>query len=135
MLKLSPPIVTIGTLVFSVSFALPNKAIGNTITAQFNCSIINSNEGFKQCARVAYEQADRRLNQVYQQLVSKLNSDERQELTNAQLAWIQFRDKNCSFEVYPSRSGTGYLGYLNSCLERMTKERTTELQKALQQQR
>ncbi len=111
MLKLSPTIVTIGTLVFSVSFALPNKAIGNTITAQFDRSIINSNEGFKQCARLRYEQADRRLNQVYQQLISKLNGDERQELTNAQLAWIQFRDKNCSFEVYPSRTGTGYLDY------------------------
>jgi len=105
----------------------------DTIAQQLNCDNPGSNVEYKECARRAYEQADRQLNQVYQQLRSKLSSAERKQLTDAELAWIQFRDKNCSFEVYPSRGGTGYGGFLSSCLERMTRERTADLERYLEE--
>lgn len=127
-ITLTLTILALGSTLVLPSIATPS----DTIARQLNCDNPGSNVEYKECARRAYEQADRRLNQVYQQLRSKLSSAERKQLTDAQLAWIQFRDKNCSFEVYRSRGGTGYGGFLNECLERMTKERTTDLERYLE---
>ena len=49
------------------------------------------------------------------------------------LGWIKVRDKTCEFEVYQNRGGTGYRGFLNECLDRMTKVRTAELENYLKQ--
>lgn len=116
------------------SLILPSIATpSNTIAQQLNCKNPTSNVEYKECAHRAYEAADRRLNQVYQQLSSKLSSTERQQLIAAESAWIQFRDKNCSFEVYPSRGGTGYGGFLSNCLEQMTRQRTADLERYLRE--
>ncbi len=72
--------------------------------------------------------ADKKLNQVYQQVVSSLSSEAKQLLTTGQQSWIKFRDNNCNFEVYSSRGGTGYEVFRNGCLERLTKQRTKDLQ-------
>jgi uncharacterized protein YecT (DUF1311 family) len=37
----------------------------------------------------------------------------------------------CEFEVYQNQGSTGYQGFLNQCLERMTKQRAGELEKYL----
>lgn len=120
------------TLALVLVMTLPNIAITSRATAQqINCQNPTSNVEYKECAHRSYEAADRRLNQVYQQLSSKLSSVERKQLIDTESTWIQFRDKNCSFEVYPSRGGTGYGGFLSNCLERMTKQRTTDLERYL----
>ncbi|MEG4146329.1 lysozyme inhibitor LprI family protein [Microcoleus sp. Pol12B5] len=97
---------------------------------QSNCPGSNNIE-IQRCLRLNYEAADRRLNEVYKQLTSKLSREERSILSEAQQEWIKLRDKNCEFEVYQNRGGTGYRGFLNECLERMTKQRTGELEKYL----
>lgn len=97
---------------------------------QSNCTGSNNIE-IQRCLRLNYEAADKRLNEVYKQVTSKLSSEERSLLSEAQQGWIKLRDKNCEFEVYRSRGGTGYRGFLNECLERMTKQRTGELEKYL----
>lgn len=125
---------TLGAIALvSILSSLARGTPSDTIAQQLNCKNPSSNVEYKECARRAYEQADRRLNQVYQQLTSRLGSAERKELTSAQLTWIQFRDKNCSFEVYRSRGGTGYGGFLSACLERMTRARTTDLERYLEE--
>lgn len=97
-------------------------------TPAINCQNPASNVEYKYCARLAYEASDRELNQVYRRITGKMANDERKVLTTAQLAWIRFRDANCNAEVYQSRGGTGYGGFLSNCLERVTRARTTELQ-------
>lgn len=62
-----------------------------------------------------------------------MSREERSILAEAQLGWIQLRDKTCEFEVYQNRGGTGYEGFLNECLDRMTKARTAELEQYLKQ--
>lgn len=79
--------------------------------------------GIPQPTQRNYQQADRELNQVYQQIVSRGTWP---ELRNAQLAWIAFRDANCEFEGYGSSANN------NLCLIRMTEERTQELERYLQ---
>jgi uncharacterized protein YecT (DUF1311 family) len=78
-----------------------------------------------------YEASDKRLNEVYKQLISQLRGEERALLSEAQIGWIKLRDKTCEFEVYKSRGGTGYGGFINECLDRLTKQRTAELEKYL----
>jgi uncharacterized protein YecT (DUF1311 family) len=119
---------------FSPVFAELKQAIEvtpNLIAQQeSNCQGSNNIE-IQRCLRLNYEAADKRLNEVYKQVTSKLSREERSLLTEAQQGWIKLRDKNCEFEVYRSRGGTGYQGFLNECLERMTKQRTGELEKYL----
>ena len=100
---------------------------------QVNCNNPRGDIEVRACIRLRYEAADLRLNQVYQQIIPTLSSEERALLVEAQRGWIQLRDNNCEFEVYRSRMGTGYRGFLNECLERMTKQRTAELENYLQQ--
>jgi uncharacterized protein YecT (DUF1311 family) len=102
--------------------------VDSTLAKTPNCANTNSNIEYKECQHRAYATADQKLNQVYKQIVSKLSGVEKQKLINAQLAWIKFRDNNCDFEVYESRRGSGYSGFLSECLERMTYSRIKELE-------
>ena len=98
---------------------------------QRNCSNPQSNAESKECIRLRYEAADKRLNQVYQQLLPKLSRKQRSVLYQEQIKWIKSRDKSCESEVYDNRGGTGYQGFLNECLERKTKQRSAELENYL----
>ncbi|NJK68103.1 MAG: DUF1311 domain-containing protein [Richelia sp. CSU_2_1] len=99
---------------------------------QLNCDRPQGDVEVRACIRLRYEIADQKLNEVYKQLMAKLSKEERSILSEAQLGWIQQRDKTCEFEVYQNRGGTGYQGFLNECLGRSTKQRTAELEKYLQ---
>ncbi|MEG5062075.1 lysozyme inhibitor LprI family protein [Microcoleus sp. B3-A4] len=101
------------------------------IAQQINCDRPQGDVQVRACIRLRYEASDKRLNEVYKQLISQLSGEERGLLSEAQLGWIQLRDKTCEFEVYKSRGGTGYGGFLNECLDRMTKQRTAELEQYL----
>jgi uncharacterized protein YecT (DUF1311 family) len=105
---------------------------GEVVAQRTGCINPNYEVEIKECAYKAYQAADRRLNQVYKKLSNRISGDERQELIKAEQAWIKFRDTNCSFEVYPTRKGSGYSTFLSNCLERMTKERTAKLQGYIQ---
>lgn len=59
---------------------------------------------------VAHEQwkaADKRLNDVYKQLMSRLDATGRSRLVKAELAWIAFRDAEVRFHEDRMRGGTG----------------------------
>ena len=100
---------------------------------QPNCNNPQTDIEIKECIRLRYEAADRRLNEVYKQLIAKLSREERSLLAESQKGWIQLKENNCDFEVYGSRGRTGYRGFLNECRERMTQQRTAELEKYLRE--
>lgn len=127
---------TVIVSIIVIPFVFVNKAVGKEeeiIAQRTNCINPGSNIEWKECAYNAYQAADRRLNQVYRNLYNRVSGNERQELIKAEQAWIKFRDTNCSFEVYSSRQGSGYSGFLSNCLERMTKERTKQLEKYIRE--
>jgi len=123
-LLLSIPLIAVlaTTSVFAQSGRFP-------IAQQINCDRPQGDVEVRACIRFRYETSDKRLNEVYKQLVAKLSGEERSLLVEAQLGWIKLRDNNCEFETYRSRGGTGHSGFLNECLDRMTKARTAELEK------
>ena len=92
------------------------------------CANAKTTPEMRDCAGKEYKQADAELNQVYKQLMSKLEDPGHQAaLKSAQQAWIKYRDTNCEYESYLNRGGTMYSVVNTGCLTRMTKERTTEL--------
>jgi uncharacterized protein YecT (DUF1311 family) len=84
------------------------------------------------CAAALYREADRRLNEVYKQVISKLNRRDREKLINEQLAWIQRRDASCKDQGRMTPGGSAYAGARDACLASETDKRTAELEKYLQ---
>lgn len=83
----------------------------------------------RKCASDSYAVADKKLNQVYQQNISKLSGEYKNRLIQAQRAWITFRDATCNFEAAEALGGTLEPLLYTGCLERVTSERTAYLQR------
>ncbi len=83
----------------------------------------------KKCADEKYVTADEQLNQAYEQLMVRVKDQvtAKEYLTQAQRAWITFRDKSCSFESTPYAGGSIEGLVYTKCLTRMTETRTKEL--------
>jgi uncharacterized protein YecT (DUF1311 family) len=96
--------------------------------ATADCSNAATQTELDACAKSVYESADAKLNDTYQKLASSLNEGDRQLLTDAELAWIEFRDQNCDFEQSLFEGGSVQPTVYYSCLERMTKARTQQLE-------
>lgn len=69
---------------------------------------------------LSYEAADQQLNQVYQEIQALLPAPEQEQLTTAQLAWLEYRDLHCAVT-----------GSTNLCLALLTEFRTQQLQNQL----
>lgn len=70
-----------------------------------------------------YDAADQELNAVYQDLQDVLSPDAQEQLTDAQLAWLDYRDAHCAFEA----------GDPNTCLAQITTLQTQRLKDQLEQ--
>jgi len=81
------------------------------------------------CAQLSYEQSDRSLNEVYQSLSGNFGDSNSAQaaLTEAQLAWLDYRDQHCAFATREAVGGTGYEAYGTNCFEDLTRDRTEEL--------
>ena len=114
----------------------PNPAVTSSLALveKIDCSKAQSTPEVKYCSQLSYQGADRQLNQVYQQVILSVKGEPKQLLISAQQAWIKFRDNNCDFETYLNRGGTGYEIFRNGCLERLTNQRTKDLQDYLSNQ-
>ena len=60
------------------------------------------------CLRQRYEEADKALNQVYRQLMAKLEPARQEKFRAAQRAWVRFRDASAEFEASEAEGGSMY---------------------------
>lgn len=102
-------------------------------TPSADCANAQTQAEINRCAQASYETADKELNRVYQELKSSLNSQEQEELIDAELAWIEYRDQTCEAESSQYEGGSIQPTIYYGCLERVTTERTAELQRQLEQ--
>lgn len=118
------------TLTVSSSFVITSQAQTRPLTSQntIKCNPAGTTVEMKKCAQDRYDAADKKLNQVYQQMLGKLTGEEKNRLVNAEKAWIAFRDRTCEFEAAQALGGTLEGLLYMGCLERVTQERTTYLQ-------
>lgn len=73
---------------------------------------------------LTYGEADRQLNLNYQALLRDVSKERQDPLIDAQLAWIDYRDRHCTFET--SYEDTGAIAN-NPCLTRLTDTRSQQL--------
>ncbi len=78
------------------------------------------------CNLKANEAADKVLNREYQRLIVDLAKAPtcRNQMRDAQRAWIRFRDEHCRYE-----GGTGPKGRMTQCLRELTEQRADYLQR------
>lgn len=100
----------------------------NSVAALPSCTDAVTQTDMNICAHQSYEAVDVELNQTYQALTQALNAPEQELLTDAELAWIEYRDKTCELEAAPYEGGTIQPLIYSQCLTRMTENRTAELQ-------
>ncbi|NJL88269.1 MAG: DUF1311 domain-containing protein [Leptolyngbyaceae cyanobacterium SM1_1_3] len=93
-----------------------------------DCQNPETQTAMNQCAKASYDQADTKLNQVYNQLKPSLSAQQQDQLTQAELAWIDFRDRHCEFEAGQFEGGSVQPTIYYSCLAQVSAERTAELQ-------
>jgi uncharacterized protein YecT (DUF1311 family) len=113
--------------------ASPTSAATNLQLAQRpNCNNPQTQSEMNICASIAYQNADRKLNQVYRQLLPKLSASRKQKLISAQQAWIKFRDSSCEFERSAYEGGSMAPMIYGFCLADVTEQRTKDLQRYLE---
>lgn len=101
------------------------------LVQKLNCNNPQTQSAINECTRLSYQNADKKLNRVYQQLLPTLESFRKQKLIAAQLAWIKFRDTTCEFERSGYQGGSIAPTIYFGCLENTTKLRTQQLQEYL----
>lgn len=74
-----------------------------------------------ECAGLAYQEADKRLNQVYKQLPRTPG------LVAAEKAWIAFRDAECTYEAQAVEGGSMQPMVYANCLQSLTEDRIKQL--------
>ena len=122
-------------LLLTAGFLLPSKAsnIPMQVAQQPNCKSPQTTLDMNVCSSQEFQAADRKLNQVYQQLLPKLNSKQKQRLTVAQRSWLKFRDESCNYEMGQFEGGTLAASTYGYCRARVTQERIKDLEGYLKQ--
>lgn len=137
------PKLLLGTSLSLATFiGLSTKAIATNhhnftktyVAQQPNCKNPQTQTELNICSGVDYQRADQKINQVYNQVRDQLSANRRQQLIIAQRAWISFRDADCKFARSAVEGGTMAPLIANTCLEDLTKKRTSELNSYLQNQ-
>lgn len=119
-------------IITAIALPLSNVSIAPSIAQQANCKNPQTTRDMIRCAGSEVQAADRKLNQVYQQLIGKLDGQQKERLTTAQLAWINFRDRTCAYEQGRFEGGTFAPVANASCRARVTQQRTKDLENYLQ---
>lgn len=76
-----------------------------------------------------YATADAALNQAYQALLGVLSPANQEVMTDIQLAWIDYRDRNCAFEAQHHPTAITQ----TQCLARMSETRTAKIRQDTEQ--
>lgn len=111
----------------ALAFLFPSFA------AAQNCKNPDTQLAMNACAARDYDREDKRLNQTYRDLLTKIESAKREKLREVQRAWLSYRDLNCDFQSADYEGGSIYSLVQSSCLGEMTKQRTKDLKLMLEE--
>ncbi len=119
-------VCTVTAAISATIFLLPNLLFAQT--RPINCQSPQTDE-VNYCTAIAAKDANTQMNKIYQQLEDKRSND--RKLIDSQKAWVSFRDLNCKFTSGRYSVDTISSLIYSQCMERLTKQRTTELQSYL----
>jgi uncharacterized protein YecT (DUF1311 family) len=115
------------SIFLALAFLLAAGSASGQGTKKAPCSDANTQAEMNICAGNEYKTADAALNRVYQQLVAMLDSAEKDQLKEAQAAWIKYRDADCDFVGDQYKGGSIRPMIHGLCLADVTRNRTAEL--------
>jgi uncharacterized protein YecT (DUF1311 family) len=108
----------------------PVAAADREMTQEYSTCIAQSNGVTVEminCILAETGRQDARLNENYKRLLSKLGTERKNTLIEAQRAWIKFRDANCGFYADPEGGSAARMA-ANECFLNATVDRAKELQ-------
>lgn len=97
------------------------------VPAAAECDAPQTQAEITACAARDGNAADAALNAAYRQAMARLRDDDRQRLRDAQRAWLQFRDRECSFRTHPYADGSVHATARAACVTALTRERVGHL--------
>ena len=92
------------------------------------CKGLSKQTELNNCANNLLVKTNEKLNKVYLNYLSELKADDQLKLKEAQKLWVQFREKDCSFETSSVKKGSMYPYVLSSCLVNRSEKRILELE-------
>ena len=107
----------------------PVAAADKDMSKEYSTCIDKSNgvtSEMLDCISAEHERQDARLNENYKRLISKLSPKRKEQLLEAQRAWVKFRDANCRFYYDPEGGPAAHLAGTD-CMLQATADRATEL--------
>src|ERR1700730_7543212 len=119
-------------IVMGVAFfwsTLPIAAADTEMTQEYSICLEKSNGVTVEminCILAETIRQDARLNENYKRLISKLVTERKNTLIEAQRNWIKFRDTNCGFYADPEGGSAARLA-ANECILNATAQRAKEL--------
>lgn len=118
--------------VFAVGFMIAYGFCNSALAAD-NCKDPQSQLAMNTCAAKEYEREDSKLNQLYKELVNKVDADKKSKLKEVQSAWIKYRDLQCDYDSSAYQGGTIYSLVLSTCLTQTTRQRNKDLKAMLEE--
>jgi uncharacterized protein YecT (DUF1311 family) len=106
-----------------------------------NCADTTDLAVMNDCATKAYQQADKRLQELYQQLVPikqssterpLLNSNEKKLFQQSHTSWLKSREDYCNFATQAVKNEPGYPFHKYDCLRRITQQYIQNLEKYIE---
>jgi len=119
------------SLAILVSSTQGVQAQGNDLSKQFTECMDKSGGitlAMVECISAETQRQDQRLNKSYKALMASLSSVRKEQLQEAQRAWIKFRDSNCRFYLDPEGGSMSRVS-AGDCAMTMTTNRANELAK------
>ncbi|WP_439271381.1 lysozyme inhibitor LprI family protein [Pseudochrobactrum sp. HB0163] len=97
-----------------------------------DCSQLQTQSEITSCFGNDEKNADNQLNIIYKNLMGRLAEADKQNLRNAQRAWIVFRDKECAFRTAPYAGGSVAPSLKAACVTSLTSQRILDLRDQMQ---
>ena len=114
------------SIVFVWAVRLPGVA-QHMNAAGVPCNIPSTTAAEATCFGKEAQIADRDLNATYARMQAVLSPQEKNDLVEAQRAWLKYRDLTCAAEYHLYGGGTGGPVTRSACLAAVTHQRVTEL--------
>lgn len=99
-----------------------------TAAEKINCKAPQSTPETNYCGQMAYEKADKALNEQYKKTMSSLSASQKTQLRREQRAWLHQLVPGCMEATEGEKEGTIWPSEFSACLKDKTQERIKELQ-------
>ncbi|MBZ9806659.1 MULTISPECIES: lysozyme inhibitor LprI family protein [unclassified Mesorhizobium] len=112
-------------LTAAVVLAMPAFAF-----AKDKCADAKDQATMNQCADASFRKSDKKLNELYKQIETRLkdDADTKKLLVQAQQDWIKFRDAECNFQTAGAAGGSVVPMLLSMCMDGLTQSRVKDFE-------